>query len=830
MKKNMKANFNWLNKLLNSSHIGVLVVDKNRKNLFVNERLCEISGYTQNELLEHSAELFHVNQTTFLNFAELAFKSALDGKVVDLDYQFKKKDGTLYWAHISGEVVQGQEEVLWTLVDITQEYELSQELESSYKLLSKLTTKIPGMTYQYQQRPDGTSCFPYASKGIEDIYEVKPQDVEKNAQPVFDILHPDDLSIISESIQESAETMNDWNIKYRVDLPKKGVCWLEGYAKPEALEDGSILWHGYIHDITGRVKKEDTINSQHKYLQSIIDAVEDPIMVIREDYTIELMNSVSYEKMQYMNIEDRANPKCYEISHNRSTPCDGHEHPCPLKEVLETKKYTKVIHDHSKEDGRKQYVELAASPLFDENHDCIGIIEAARDITQHLENQEKLKEQASDLHFQATHDDLTGLANRVLFHDRLQSSIKKAQRNNSIVALLFIDLDHFKEINDSLGHSAGDIVLKEVTKRFHNVVRDKDAVARLGGDEFTIIIEDLHQAQDASFVAQNLLSSLAEPMDLGGNTVYISSSIGISVYPSDGNSSQNLLKFADSAMYKAKEEGRNNYQFYSSEMTELAFERVVMEASLRAAIKNEELVVYYQPQINGKTHEVIGMEALVRWQHSTMGLVSPAKFIPLAESTGLIVDIDRFVMKTAMTQIVDWYEKGLNPGIMAINLAVKQFQQDDCIEILKKLLGETACKAEWLELEVTESQVMKKPENAIKLLDKISDLGIELAVDDFGTGYSSLAYLKKLPIDKLKIDQEFVKDLPSDEEDAAIAKAVIALAKSLNLRVIAEGVETKEQRDFLVANNCDNIQGYFYSRPIPADEFEVFLRKKIDDR
>ena len=309
--------------------------------------------------------------------------------------------------------------------------------------------------------------------------------------------------------------------------------------------------------------------------------------------------------------------------------------------------------------------------------------------------------------------------------------------------------------------------------------------------------------------------------------LYVSSSIGISICPDDGGSAQNLLKYADSAMYKAKAEGRNNFQFYSAEMTELAFERVVMEASLRAALKNKEFVVYYQPQIDARNNVLMGMEALVRWNHPTMGIVSPAKFIPLAESTGLIVELDRVVMQKAMRQISTWYKEGLNPGRLALNLAMKQLQQKDFIEFLKEMMKITECKAQWLEFEVTEGQIMTNPGEAIKILSEISELGIELAVDDFGTGYSSLAYLKKLPIDKLKIDQSFIRDLPQDEEDATITKAVIALASSLNLKIVAEGVETKEQKDFLVENGCSNIQGYFYSRPVESDKMEVKLKDKM---
>ncbi|MEA2091004.1 MAG: EAL domain-containing protein, partial [Campylobacterota bacterium] len=442
-----------------------------------------------------------------------------------------------------------------------------------------------------------------------------------------------------------------------------------------------------------------------------------------------------------------------------------------------------------------------------------------------LSRTKELKSQSDTLKHQAHHDALTGLPNRILFNDRLEQAIDKAKRNNTKIALFFIDLDHFKEINDSLGHEAGDEVLKVTTSRLSARIREEDTLARLGGDEFTIILENLKQAQEASLLATKIIEALEQPIDVEKNVLYVSSSIGISIYPNDGVLAQDLVKFADSAMYKAKDEGRNNYQYYSAEMTELAFERVVMETALRDGIKNEEFVVYYQPQVNGVTDKLIGMEALVRWQHPTMGLVSPAKFISLAESTGLIVELDRYVMKTAMKQVVQWYKDGLNPGVVAMNLSVKQLKQDDFIDVLQSLLKETNCKPQWIELEVTESQVMSNPEEAIKTLQGISNLGLELAIDDFGTGYSSLAYLKRLPIDKLKIDQAFVRDLPDDDEDVGITKAVIALAKSLNLKVIAEGVESKEQKEFLVKNGCRDIQGYFYSKAVSVEKLEEILIK-----
>ncbi|WP_294869969.1 EAL domain-containing protein [Sulfuricurvum sp. RIFCSPLOWO2_12_FULL_43_24] len=441
-----------------------------------------------------------------------------------------------------------------------------------------------------------------------------------------------------------------------------------------------------------------------------------------------------------------------------------------------------------------------------------------------LEQHNKLREQKNALQYQATHDALTGLANRILFTERLEHLIDKSKDNNTQMALLFVDLDHFKEINDSLGHEAGDKVLRIVTQRLNTTIHNKEALARFGGDEFTVIVEGKEQVEEAPLLADKILKILSEPIIVEHHELYVGCSIGVSLFPDNGDTAQDLLKYADAAMYAAKNEGRNNIRYYSSEMTARALERVVMDTSLRTALKNEEFIVYYQPQINGKTNTLVGMEALVRWQSPSIGLVSPAAFIPIAESTGLIVELDRFVMKSAMTQMAQWYKEGLNPGILAMNLTIKQLQQKDFIDYFKNLITETGCKVECLELEVTEDQIMTNPDEAIDILKQLSATGVKIAVDDFGTGYSSLSYLKKLPINKLKIDQSFISGLPNNEEDAAIAKAIVALAQSLNLEIIAEGVETLEQKEFLVQNGCENIQGYLYSKPIPADKMkEVFL-------
>ncbi len=469
------------------------------------------------------------------------------------------------------------------------------------------------------------------------------------------------------------------------------------------------------------------------------------------------------------------------------------------------------------------YAELSLSLLKDEKGKPIGMVGYSHDITDRKRAEDELHAQRANLEHQAHHDALTELPNRTLFNDRLEQAVEKAKRNNTLFALFFIDLDRFKQINDSLGHAVGDDLLKVVTGRLKAAIRKEDTLARLGGDEFTIIMEELSNAQDSSVLAQKILEVLQQPIEIDGHKLYVSSSIGISLYPQDDTDAGNLLKYADAAMYRAKEEGRNNFQFYSSEMTELALERLVMTTSMRQALESKEFVIHYQPQIDAENNVLIGLEALVRWQHPLKGLLAPIHFLPLAEETGMIIELDYWVMRTAIKQVASWYKEGLNPGVLSLNLSMKQLEHCDFIKRVQETIESYAFRPEWLKLEVTEGQVMQKPEEAIAKLSEINALGIGISVDDFGTGYSSLSALKRLPINTLKIDRSFIIDVPKDEEDAAIVRAIIALAKSLDLDLIAEGVETNAQKEFLLANDCKKIQGYYFSRPISAENVHTML-------
>jgi len=437
----------------------------------------------------------------------------------------------------------------------------------------------------------------------------------------------------------------------------------------------------------------------------------------------------------------------------------------------------------------------------------------------------EIEKQKKVLQTQAYYDGLTGLPNRLLFNDRLEHALTHAKRHNKQLALFFIDLDHFKYINDTLGHQVGDKLLIKIAEILKVQLREVDTLSRLGGDEFTIIMEGFQNPEDTSILAEKLHNSFKEAIIIDSHSLYTSCSIGISLYPQDSQDADTLLNYADAAMYKAKEEGRNNTQYYSSGITEIAHERIEMQNNLRYAVKNNEFIIHYQPQIDIKSNKVIGMEALVRWNHPKKGLIYPKEFINIAEDTGIIIELDTWVMKTGMKQIIDWYKKGLHPGILSLNLSMRQLRNDDYVNVLYQTMHELKFNPKWLELEITESQVMQKPKESIIKLQQISQMGIKISIDDFGTGYSSLEYLKRLPVNKIKIDKSFIQGIPQDKEDVAIVKAIIALSKSLELNFIAEGVETEEQRDLLFEYGCETIQGFYYYKPLSPDEIVKILLK-----
>ena len=439
-----------------------------------------------------------------------------------------------------------------------------------------------------------------------------------------------------------------------------------------------------------------------------------------------------------------------------------------------------------------------------------------RDITERKKAEEMII-------YQCYHDNLTKLPNRLLFHDRLDLALVHAHGNQQILAMIFLDLDRFKLLNDILGHTLGDRLLQGVAKRLAKCIGEGDTVARMGGDEFALLIPKISQVEDVAKICQKVLEVLRFSFNLGGREVYITASIGISLYPNDGKDGEALLANSEVAMYRSKSKGGNNYQFYTPTMNTRITERLALENSLRYALDKKEITVYYQPQINIQTGKVVGMEALARWKHPELGLISPAKFIPLAEETGLIIPLGELVLRTACAQNKAWQDEGLPPLRVAVNLSARQFQQENLVERVAGILEETRLDPQWLELEITESVVMEDVEFTAKILQELRAMGVQISIDDFGTGYSSLGYLKKFPINTLKIDQSFIRELTTNPNDAAITSAMIILAHNLNLNVTAEGVESPEQLAFLKQQKCDKMQGYIFSPPVPPETFVKLL-------
>ena len=424
----------------------------------------------------------------------------------------------------------------------------------------------------------------------------------------------------------------------------------------------------------------------------------------------------------------------------------------------------------------------------------------------------------------ARHDVLTDLPNRLLLNDRLAQAIALARRQNKQLALMFLDLDRFKNINDSLGHAVGDQLLQLVAKRLTACVRSSDTVCRQGGDEFVILLADIEHTANAGRSAQKILTALVIPYFVNLHELDVTVSIGISIFPNDGQDADTLIKNADTAMYHAKASGRNNFQFFEQRMSVLAVERHSTEVGLRRALERQEFELYYQPKINLHSNKIVGVEALIRWQHPERGLLLPGDFISIAEDSGLILPIGRWVLREACSQAQVWRQAGLPPVTIAVNTSALEFGAKGFVENIRRTLRETGLEPRHLELELTESVLMRDAESSNFLLHMLADLGIRVAVDDFGTGYSSLSYLKQFPINTLKIDQSFVNDITSDPDDAAIVGAVTSMGKSLNLCVIAEGVETPEQRAFLVAQRCDEGQGYYFGRPMPPEALAALLQ------
>jgi diguanylate cyclase (GGDEF)-like protein/PAS domain S-box-containing protein len=556
--------------------------------------------------------------------------------------------------------------------------------------------------------------------------------------------------------------------------------------------------------------RTEDLNKANQTLSVLIQASPLAIFVLDKEGLVSLWNPAAREMFGWSEAEVLRHPlplmpECPgdDFSHNFAAALDG-----------------KIVPDYEtrcrRNDGSLIDINVWTAALFDGSGEISGIMAIVADITER-------KQAEARINYLAYHDTLTALPNRVSFEDRLAERVAQAESDRTSLAVMFLSLDRFKKFNDTLGHMIGDQLLKSVGERLMLSLPEGGVIARFGSDEFSFLLTEIRKVEDAARLANEFQRALDAPFNVEGHELYVTSSIGIGLYPNDGADAQELLKSAGAALYRAKQAGGNNFQFYTADMSERAMHRLSLENQMRWALERDEFRVYYQPQVNVNTGRITGMEALVRWQHPELGLVSPAEFIPLAEDTGLIAPLGEWVLRTACAQTKSWQDCGSSNLHVAVNLSPRQFQQPDLVPMVEKILNETGLAADSLELEVTESSVMKNAETAISTLLELKAMGIKVAVDDFGSGYSSLSYLKHLPIDILKIDQSFIRDMTADPKDAAIVMAIIQLAHSLRLQVVAEGVETEDQLHFLRLLRCDALQGYLFCRPLPVDAFENLL-------
>ncbi|ALT78366.1 sensor domain-containing phosphodiesterase [Paucibacter sp. KCTC 42545] len=652
--------------------------------LTANPMACEILGQSE-------AQLRRVQRSQVLDLRDprllrLFDERDLNGKARG-EITMIRGNGERFEAEVSTVTYQdeaGKQFASVAFRDITERRLWARKLEQSLELLGNLARRVPGALVQYRLDPDGRTCYPFASEGIFNMFEVSPLDVREDDAVVRKLVHPDDQRGLVESIQRSAQTLQPWHHEFRVVLPRQGLRWRLGSGQPERRPDGSVLWHGFVSDITERKHSE-----------------------------------------------------------------------------------------------------------------------------QHT-------------HWLAHYDVLTGLPNRRMLLDRIGHDLAVARRSRQLGALLFIDLDHFKHINDALGHSIGDELLKQVAERLREVAREDDTVARLGGDEFVVLVSNLgldaaQATRHAMAVAEKLREVLVMDHHIFDHSYNISGSIGITLFPKGAEAVDDLLREADTAMYRAKASGRNRVAFFETAMHAEVQSRLALEQDLKEALQLEQFELHLQPQFDAQGQE-IGGELLLRWQHHKRGRVSPLDFIPVAEESGLIIELGDRVLRQACLALARLHKAG-RLQCLSVNVSPRQFRKDDFVAGLRQIIQDTGAPADYLILEVTENLLIDNWQDTSARMSELRALGLRFSIDDFGTGYSSLAYLKKLPLYELKIDKSFVQDTPDDPNDTAIVEAIVSMAKHLNLRVVAEGVETPAQADFLLRTGCDCLQGYLLGRPGPLEDW-----------
>ncbi|RFO95547.1 GGDEF domain-containing protein [Rhodoferax lacus] len=687
--------------------------------------------------------------------------------------------------------------------------QMQAHMQASHDLLDRLSQHVPGVIYQYLERADGSSAFPYASQGLEEMFGVAPANFMRDGTPIFERVYADDSAALTASSQESTRSLSTWQHEFRINDRSGAIRWLSGLANPMRLDDGSTLWHGFIKDVTERKRLEARLT----LAASVFTSAKEGILITDAAGTIVDVNETFCLITGFSHEEALGqNPRM--LNSGRQPP----EFYAQLWSSLHEKG-----HWYGEVWNRRKSGDVYAEMLtISSVHDAAGAIQnyvaLFSDITPFKEHQQQLEHIAH-------YDALTGLPNRVLLADRLHQALIQSQRRKLCLAVVFLDLDGFKAVNDTHGHAAGDELLIALAQHMQSALREGDTLARIGGDEFVAILTDLEHAHDCEPILVRLLQTACEPVHLGQLDLRVSASMGVTLYPQDGAEVDLLMRQADQAMYAAKQAGKNRYHLFDvTQDAAIRQQRNSLER-IEQGLALGQFVLFYQPKVNLRTGTVVGAEALIRWHHPERGLLYPAAFLPVIENHPVSIKLGEWVVHSALAQVSLWDAQGQSLPV-SVNISALQLQQQDFPDRLRSLLADFP--GLWpglLELEVLETSAFEDLSRVSAIIAKCQDMGIRFALDDFGTGYSSLTYLKHLPVETLKIDQSFVRDMLIDANDLAIVNGIIGLARAFGRQVVAEGVETTAHRDLLVSIGCDVAQGFGIARPMPAKDFPAWVKQ-----
>jgi diguanylate cyclase (GGDEF)-like protein/PAS domain S-box-containing protein len=831
--------------ILENASVGIILT-RDRVVQHCNRRASEIFGWPHGELVGQSGSVFYPSPEAYAEMGRLAGPVLARGEQLDLELPLQRKDGSLLWCRLRAQAIDPQhtsEGTIWIAEDISERRRERQEMQ---ELLQRQQAILENASVGILFTRDG--LIVHSNPRMEAILGWPPGSLQGQRAAVF-FADADDYqrfgAAVGPGLAAGVRVEIEW-LNTRHDGSK---IWCRHLAKALPTQDGSRSTIWITEDISEQKRAQQALEEARRDLERRVEERTLELAFMNDQLQNEVAERAAIEKhlraeeARFRDLLEMSSDWFWEmgpdlrftemsVGLNRTklapertlgkyrwelpivgvSPEQWDEHRRILQARLPFKDF---VYQMEVQPGELRWFSISGKPIF-ENGVFKGYRGTGTDITERRQAEEKIA-------FLAYHDALTGLPNRVLLQDRLQQAIAQAERVRNGLALVFLDLDNFKKINDSLGHAAGDALLREVAQRLKHCVRDSDTISRQGGDEFVLILRELRGVDSCVPVLGKIMESLQEPFIWEGNELSTSASLGIALYPEDGRDFETLRKKADLAMYRAKEAGRNTYRFFDEEMDEEAVEHLLMRSGLRRAVERGEFLLHYQPQIDLGSGRIIGAEALLRWQHPEYGLVPPGRFIPIAEESGLIVPIGEWVLREACRQCAQWLRAGLPPLVVAVNLSAAQFRRGSVEQAVRQALTDTGLPPVQLELELTESILIQDVESVLATVQRLKQLGIKVSIDDFGTGYSSLSYLKRFDIDKLKIDQSFIRDLASDPDDAAIVHAIIQMAHSLGLRAIAEGVETADMLQRLQVLGCDEAQGYHYARPLPAAEFERLL-------